>query len=417
MNLPKSFGKKPHRIPPSKLFSQRVAAKEQPKIEVVHEPISVKFKRDFNIHDIDRCVKIKLRNEILSIETRSETLNSLRASLPKAHTVVASNEINLKIKELEDEIFSIRSGIKAIQYLNESMPILKRYDSIPKTTKVIDISDLKVDDGLDEVDELRIETIMEYASVASKYIKLDIIREGTKEVSGRCKTCGYDLRNVEVTIEGRQICVCGAEHYKTKVDKAIEDGFKSGCTTKDYSDEHNFKKAFYRFIGAQKITFDVDAVVAALDNYFRGVGHPPADYYRKQPHNKRGKKDGTSLYLLLEGLRSIGCPKLYEDANYIGSIIWGWKTHDLLHMEEIVMNHYRETQVVYDTMPLEQRARKSSLSTQFRLFKTLENIGVPCVIEDFKIPSQRDSLCKQESIWKYMCDNAGNPNIYYISTL
>jgi hypothetical protein len=390
-----------------------------PQIEVVQEPVTVKFKLDFNLHAIDLKVKAKLRNEIISLPTMRDKLEMIKSERSTAYTIVAVTDASQKIKVIEKEIELIESGQKAFQYLEKSRPILDKYDKIPKTIKMIDIARdvCEDDDSLNENDEMRVEVILEFCAMAGEYIKLDVIREMSKVKLGRCKTCGYDLRNIEVSIDGRQICICGAERYKTKIDKVIEDGSKPGSTTKDYSDEQNFKKAFHRFIGVQKINFDVNLVCAALDTYFRSVGYKSAEYYRAQEPNARGKKDGTSLQTLLGGLKAIKCPKLYEDANFIGSHLWGWKLHDLLHMEETIMSDYRETQKVYDSMTLEERGRKSSLSTQFRLYGHLRVRGVYVILEDFKIPNQRESLCKQDFIWKRMCAGANNSNIYYISTL
>ena len=263
----------------------------------------------------------------------------------------------------------------------------------------------------------RISLILEFASIAKKYMKIDIVHDNF-EKKVKCKDCGKDLHNVEISTDGLQICPCGTDRYVTKTDATMSDFLKSVSPAKDYSDELNFRKTLRRFACGQKINFDINIVIAKLDRYFRSIGYLPYNYYRDAASfNDRGKKEGTSLKLLIEGLKATGLSKLYEDANYIGKHMWGWQIPDVLHLEEVIMNDYRITQKVYESIPISERDRKSSLSTQLRLYNHLKMRGVNVYLEDFKIPLQRESLTNQDKIWKYMCDNAGDPNIFYIPIL
>ena len=386
----------------------------------IKEPVSVKFKNDYDITRLDLMVKTKLRNEIVTINSLKTAIYGLKSNLKSATTIISHNNTIQKITDLENEVYEIENGIKALKYINDSKHILELYRSIPKPVKYIDIGEEHVDEDeifYDNNDDMRVTCIMEYLDIASDYIQLDIIREKEKQVTNKCKNCGYDLREVDVGIDGQQVCPCGFGRYKTKMDKIVECGDKTTSTTKDYSDENNFRKALLRFIGVQKITFDIPTICDALDKYFMSVGHKSASHYKSLPDNNWGKKDGTSLDLLLNGFKAIKCSKLYEDANIVGMHLWGWVLPDLSGMIDTIMNDYRETQKVYENMALTARGRKSCLSTQLRLYAHLLMRGVNVRKEDFKIPKQRDSLVKQDELWKYMCDGTDNPNIYYISLL
>lgn len=386
--------------------------------KLIQEPISVKFKNDYNIRSLDEIIRDKLRNEILSVDIMRKSVEDLKRSLTNVTTIIAYDNTMQKILDMEEEMRRIENGSRAITYVNESKPILERYSKIPRPTKYIDLGkEQDTEDEFDEYVDLRIKCIIDFLNVANNYIQLDIVRDKPKQVTNRCKGCGCDLREVEVMIDGHQVCQCGLGRYKTKMDKVIESGDKTTSATKEYNDETNFKKALIRFVGGQKISFDIDTVCNALDKYFISIGHRPAEYYRNLPLTLNKKKEGTSLELLLSGLKAIGCPKLYEDANVIGMHLWGWELHDLSEIIENIMNDYKETQAVFEAMPIYKRGRKSCLSTQLRLYGHLRMRGVNVEKKDFKIPKQKDSIHKQNDLWIAMCEGTGNPNIYAVSLL
>jgi len=376
-------------------------------LPIVVEPVVIKFKNDYDINTIDRYIKQKLNKEMtLGVSILKDELRKLVADGTRVTTIVACEESMKKVENKTWEINYVESGSKVFDYINKTKPILDKYSYLKS------LQELSEDDK-----EAKIRLIINFIDIARIYMKIDVVHEKTNSAP-RCKNCNRELTSVEVSTDGLQICPCGTDRYVSKNDIFLDGMLKSVSQTKDYSDELNFVKTFHRCYGGQKITFDIDEVISILDNYFVSIGYQKAEYYKNElSYNARGKKDGTSLYLLLEGLKMTHLSKLYEDANYIGREMWGWKLLDILHLEQVVKNDYRSTQKVYEGIPKEDRDRKSSLSTQFRLFKHLQLRGVDCVLEDFKVPSQRESLCKQDRIWQYMCNNAGDPNIYYIPTL
>lgn len=387
---------------------------------IVVEPVSVKFKTDYNINMLDNMIKSKLMSEMNDLGSLYSNLQALTLELSRVTTVVSHNTVLKKIESLKIKINEIQYGSRAMRYLNESKPLLDKYNSIPKHVKYVDISDRNTDrdehEVVDSDDQERIDCIMKFLSIASSYIQLDITRERDIQPINKCKNCGYNLKDVEIDIDGQQVCPCGYGRYKNKMDTMIDCGIPIS-PNKDYSDENNFKKTLIRFMGMQKINYDIQAVCDELDRYFISIGHKPAIYYRTMAPDAYGRKDGTSLSLLLDGLKEIKQPKLYEDANLIGSHLWGWVLLDLTGILETIMSDYRETQKVYESRPTSSRGRKSCLSTQLRMYGHLLIRGAMVQRNQFKIPKQRESLIKQDQLWMEMCQGANNPNIYYVSLL
>ena len=54
--------------------------------------------------------------------------------------------------------------------------------------------------------------------------------------------------------------------------------------------------------------------------------------------------------------------------------------------------------------------RKSSLNSQWRLYKHLKRLGWPCKEKDFKIPTTQDILDFHKIKWAEICDILGWEN-------
>ena len=152
-----------------------------------------------------------------------------------------------------------------------------------------------------------------------------------------------------------------------------------------------------------------------IDEILQKKKYKPASYYKNLENNIYGTKNGTNIDMIISSLKDMKKPGLYEDYYIIACHLWGWKIPDCAHLEEIIMNHYDQTQEVFNTLPVEVRGRKSCISTQLRLWKHLKLLGFECCRHQFKIPQQTDSIAHQLKIWKLMCEKSNNSAIYYIS--
>ena len=387
----------------------------------IPDVITVRFKIDYNIRNVDRIIKAKLALELEEINILKAKVKQLEANKSDMFTILEYHSLRADIEKLSKKIQSIESGERIDRYTKLSKPLIEKYDKIGKTIITVDIADRSEKGQVIRTDEdrERILAIKSYLEMAKEFIDIEIIHEhGQSSNQLECKGCGYSLDGVSISTEGQQICPsCGVERYVSKISKLIETSQDGSASCKEYSDKLNFKKAFYRFMGLQTANFDVKKICGLLDVYFKSVGYKSSKQYLDQPLNERGRKDGTSLTMMIDGLKHIKHSSLYEDSNLIASHIWGWKLPNLLHLEKTILADYDATQSVYDKMSPEMRDRKSCLSTQFRLFKHLQLRGCDVKSEDFKIPSQRDSLIRHDGLWKSMCEGCENTTIYYIPTL
>lgn len=381
------------------------------------EKLIIRFTTDFNIDTADAIIKSALEKEIANVGKLEEeyTKSMQLASSPYLNTI-DSRIAELKAEKLRAEIIELKSRKKYDAYVEESTPYLERYKTMPRVERVIDISGYD-EDYITEEENKRALLIETYVKISKKYYNIECQRV-LKDTSNQCVGCREILYDTYVMNESCLSCPnCGLVRTSGMISKVIENN-SDAITQKIYMDTENFRKAFYRYMGLQDITFDISKMCMELDDELQKNGNIPAAEIKSMPHNIHGKKDGTLLQLLFDTMKSCGYNN-YEDGNRIAYELWGWElpTH-LLPLEDIIMNDYMITQKIYEDIPEHERNRKSCLGTQFRLYKHLQLRGHSCEPGDFKLPVQSASLEDQENLWMRMVKGASkiDSSIFYIPT-
>lgn len=357
-----------------------------------------------NLILVDINIRRALHLEIQSCYTLENEIRNLSSTVYT--TIAAMESSQRRIQKLYSMIQNIKNYSRVKGYMEETKEMIDEYITLCN----IHINIVSLED--EENVLKRKETIyLRFLQIAMKYVDINMIGKINSDTN-ICSNCGEDLSFVETMSDGQQVCSCGLMRYKSRSDPVMGE---LPISQKDYSNKENFRKTIIRFMGAQTVTFDIESVCSRLNFYFMKVGLFPSSYYVGLPRDRYGKKQGTSLKLLLSGLKHIGETSLYGDANLIGRELWGWKLHDLSGIMDAMLEDYDKTQEIFSSMSEGERGRKSSISTQLRLFLHMRMRGVDnCRLEDFKIPKQNASLENQRIIWKRMCDGANDPNIFYI---
>lgn len=388
---------------------------------IIPDSLVIRFTNDYNINHIDKMIKVKLMREFNNTPELRKNIEALKDSIAQAHTTVEVKDIRMKIAEATKTLEDIQSKRRISRYRELSKPLLHEYNGISHHTKIVDIAQVQDNDSHfpDDNDRRRIRVIEEYLKMAKEFMQIEVCPQSPITLScSMCLFCGEELDAYMFQADKSQSCPnCGIVKTGTS-GMMLGDGCYEASSHKQYQDINNFKKAFGRFMGKQKVTFDVDKLCTVLDSHFQSKGMKPASYYNSLPHLSNGKKAGTSLSILIDALKDTGNSPHYEDANLIGHKLWGWELPDLGYLEDIIMNDYKLTQDVYDSIPEDERERKSSLSTQFRLFKHLQLRGYDCSAKDFKLPCHAGSMRIHNNLWMIMCEGANriDPSIYFIPT-
>jgi transcription elongation factor Elf1 len=167
---------------------------------------------------------------------------------------------------------------------------------------------------------------------------------------------------------------------------------KNIYSTYVYEEKENFRRAIERFQGKQKVKFPKD-MFERLDRYFVSYGLPTGKEVRE-------KKIVMDKEFLLKALSENKLNKYYEDINLICNIYWNYELPDISHIEKKLMEDYEKFNEVYRRI---KKDRKSSLNTQFLLYKLLKRNGYPCNKSDFKLIKTADIIELHKKIYKEVC--------------
>jgi len=371
--------------------------------EEFSQKISIIFKTDYNINKIHDTVIRKLnyectdeikRNRYL-LEKEKETVLQPQNYRERKDSLQKIDNLEIKIKEAENKK-------RYNEYLNKSKNYINAYNKLGPEKKNISFNTGEVEED-PHVSE-RVEIISNYFSVAGEYILLDIFRQ--MDSVNECIGCGESLEEVFIDEDGTQICCsCNAVFYHIGVIKGKKTEEKD-----EYKNGENFHKALLRY-ACKQTDKTPERLYDALDKYFVPLGKLPGREIRNLPYTEKGKKQGTTIPMLLDALNRIEYEAFYEDVYLIAHKYWGWRKPEIDDKITKIMDHYGKTQEVYKRLP---KDRTSSLGTQYRLYQHLRLVNHECDKEDFKIPGDPKSKDFHEATWKAMCDGCDDRDIFYI---
>jgi hypothetical protein len=341
-----------------------------------------------------------IREKTKAISKMTIKANKLKESAEKTRFMIEKNNFNHQYREITAQIKELEAlKSKYDDYCGPAKPIILNFRNLsPDKTVIFGKTDVRYNDD-------KIDAIKDYLVLLKKVIDFDIILQPKPD--NVCLECSSVICPFPIT-PGIITCqACGID----KIVYASNEVYKSRGTDNSYEDISNFSKTLLRFQGKQKIKFGQE-LYGKLDDYFKRIEKLTSDVIRDLPVLSNGKKQGTSYNLLYTALFETCNSGHYEDANLIAHYYWGWKLPEISSgMEKKILDQYALTQKVFRNMPIDLRGRKSSLNTQYRLFKHLQLAGYPCSITDFKIPDTNDVVEKYDETWLKMCEECDLPFI------
>lgn len=385
-------------------------------IEEIPNKISGTYNLDYNIIHVDNIIRKKIKQEKHThLAGLKSKYKSLENSSLQSQTYIVREKTLRDMNSLKNEIDEIENGGKLQKYTERVKDIISEYHQYDGTVKTIifEIDDEKVSSVLDDQVRNRISLIDKYLNIAGEYITLDIIRINNCP-SDVCNGCGISISKMAPTEQGTIRCPnCYTEHNTVILTKQNKDGTRINTLNTDDDSIDNFLRGFMRYQGLQPDQPD-ESLYERLDEYFELHDRPSGDEIKKLPLNERGRRGDTDHKMLWAALKAIDCSGYYEDANLIGHQYWGWTLHNVMQYREKIISHYHKTQKVFYEIPAEERCRDSSLGVNFRLYQQLRLVGHECYMSEFKIAENPESLRLHKKLWRIMCENANDPEIYYI---
>ena len=414
---------------PRKLASFNLYLTEDDNVKSVNEyteelpdRIEGSYKYDFNILDIHDLILKKFDyKKNYEVKKLEEELNMERQKIKERQNMVERKSTLKKISQIEQILESIISGNEFENYINKIKPLIEQYNIIGTLSKIVSFATNKKKSQSDEEEEApedmetqqrRHHVIYDFLEIARKYIEIDLIRD-VKE-GNICSSCGHKLNDDEDDEDnGLIICPgCGLEKISIVRCRFYKDGTRTNNSGNNYEDRANFEKVIMRFQGKQpdkpptELYKDLDEYLQKnelmkvdIDGAYQAVS---SEYIRNNiPLDEDGEKEGTSRPLMYKALKDTGHSNYYDHINLILHELWGWALPDIIHLEDQIMDDYDKSQRIYESLP---KDRKSSLNSQFRLFKHLRRLGYPCKSRNFRIPATHDILEFHENVWAKICE-------------
>lgn len=355
---------------------------------------------DLNIIEIDQKIRKKLSHEFFMKPERINELDleiqKLSEIIKKPQTLVERKDSIRRRSELILKKQAVESEEPWIDYVNETRDLLIEYLQLEQSKRIISFRKKTSQEPIEnqgDTEARRLYIIDLYLERASKYHFLNFSREII--MSSLCPNCNTELQKDSEFCEE-----CG--YLKAVVLNKSTSSKLSSSMRNEYKNIINFQKCLLRFMGKQNDKIP-DQVFKDLDDYFISYGLPIGESLRSL-RKIDGKVEGTSREMMYKALSHTGNSKYYGDINLICHLYWGWDLPNISHLVETIMEDYRKTQNVYNSM---EKERSSCLNTQFRLFKHLQARGYQCTIDDFKIVKTRDILEYYDITWQHMCEQTG----------
>ena len=336
------------------------------------------------------CDILAIHAKILSIlEARAASRPSSALELTSLETELETCMSVPRIRQLEAQIESLRktAGVTEKEtYIGRTRKILATHSKL--------LSQPSSEDMLEH-------TVTEYLAIAAEYMPLVIERE-KRQVVYKCKHCATSLAGVPTSFGGIRVCPranCQTENHIFRVTAVVP---------KEYNVWGNLLKAYDRFVGETELK-NINVIMADLDIYFNSIGKLTGEYYRKQPLNAMGRKDGTSHRTLCEAFSVLRYKSYYKNYMYVGHMYYGWELWSLSHLLPQIKRNFDRKQAVWETLTTDQKQGQSNLGTEFRMCMELNHVGIMCDISWFNISTTQKTLEKNYSVYTLMCKGADIP--------
>lgn len=286
------------------------------------------------------------------------------------------------------------SGRELRHFCRESRSMLKEIDEIgPIITRrgcgIISCSIKEV---------RRAMLICKYMEMCKGYVDISYTCEINIPKAEYCLSCGGFLDGAVTKNNSYWKCKCG---YVTYYNKQNIDSIDIGS---EYDPRVTFIKECIYFQGREDEQLP-PKMFEKLDKFFFKNNGLVREEILNSERDKYGKTRGTSLSLLLYGLKECGYSSYYKRANGIGKLYWGWELPDLQPLMTSILYYYEQYLLAYSK--IEERSRKSNISLQSTLLRILELVGIRVRNEDFKLCTTVQSIETCEDLWSKVCQISG----------
>jgi hypothetical protein len=384
------------------------------------ETLFVNFRDDYDITQLHQKVIGKINHDATSSSFLESKIKRIKTQIENARTRFDQTQLLVTLRLTEKEYESVSDPNRLSDFINKTQPLLQEYARIRKSSRVCVSylpSSKEVLYNPTPQDLERIKCIVSYLDIAKQYYKIEYCCSGYfKELPWyACESCEEDLSKCTMDKFGMVVCPCCFEQKLLRNICDNHDGSDCGGVAPKKNNSNNIVKAFYEFQGKILPKTDYELMGRELDVYFQSIGFPPAEKIRSMKCLPNGKKPGTSMLFMRNGIVALskqqGRPyqKFYNAARFMCHYLWGWILEDLSSIEASILNDDQILKEGYDEIPYSVKQRTSSIPVQVRLYFHLKRYNVSCEQEDFKLPKE---INKYNELLQLACENADNVLVY-----
>lgn len=201
----------------------------------------------------------------------------------------------------------------------------------------------------------------------------------------QCEFCqNVDPQKFEIDDNNERFCLeCSSRQGTLEIGITHKDYDRTtGFNKFTYSRIIHFQECMKQYQGKQNCRIP-NEVLKNLDTKFKALNllnDSDTNYVRYS----RITKDHILMFL-----KQLRYTNHYENANYIYYILLGKRIDDISHLEEQLMEDFKELSSLYDSIygkdkPKELK-RKNFMNVQYILFQLLKNRNHHCKVEDFAV--------------------------------
>ena len=144
------------------------------------------------------------------------------------------------------------------------------------------------------------------------------------------------------------------------------------------------------------------------------------EYVKEMLLDPEGHRGVGTLKDMLTALEAVGLSRYYGDVHKVCERYWGWKLHNISHLETQIIEDCCKIKPIFDENKGE---RKSNLGYWYTLWRCLDRLNYGVSPDDFKIASTPKIIDFYERMWNIFCkvlgwgihDSIGRKRIYYLS--
>jgi hypothetical protein len=390
----------------SRSLKEKIIIKPSPKLKVKDKEktyLKPKLKREsahknvikpnvcaekYDIIQIDREIKIFLKNKIDNVEEPKSRLSLLSTLLDQSKNELEKNLVKKKLFMLRKEIIDLETAAELGLYLYKTVSLIEEYKHISEKTHSNSFMIVRVrsDEDIKLLDRKK-DIKFQYLKIAKEYINVEnVLQKKQKLICHSCLGISFELTDDD------SILICSNQECGNIIEimdesPSYKDTDRINMASRyTYTCESHFKSAMDRFEGVQNVNIPqtlIDLIRNEMKNFNLLDNTVTKDH----------------IYMILS---EKGETDFYHDINLIFFMITAKPPPKITKYRNRLMEMFKVIEKMYDE--IKGPDRTNSLNVDYKLYKLLQIVGYNCKKEDFYFLKTPAKLYEHDEKWKELIE-------------